>query len=55
MPEGLIPIEPKLNFSRTLPASLNAFAASYHTLSIRLAGLNGDPAVTAMIHPWQLP
>jgi predicted AAA+ superfamily ATPase len=54
-PDGLLPIEVKLNFPRNLPAALHTFAELYQPQKTLLVGLSGETEKTEMIYPWQLP
>lgn len=54
-PDGLLPIEVKLNFPRNLPAALHTFTELYQPQKNLLVGLSGETESIGMIYPWQLP
>jgi predicted AAA+ superfamily ATPase len=56
LPEGVLPIEVKLNFPHTLPSVLRNFWKTGKSTDIdyRLVSLYGSPNTKGMIFPWQL-
>lgn len=59
LPDGILPVEVKIQFPRAIPGVMHTFEAAYRTESsptpaYRLVGLEGVPAENGMIYPWQL-
>jgi uncharacterized protein len=55
-PEGILPVETKIQFPRTHPQAFKRFwqNAQQNEPPYLLVGLNGTPADPHMIYPWQL-
>ncbi|OGO63025.1 MAG: hypothetical protein A2029_10920 [Chloroflexi bacterium RBG_19FT_COMBO_47_9] len=55
-PEGVLPIEAKLQFTHSIPTALKSFwkYGDPSLVDFRLVGLNGTPNLPKMIYPWEL-